>query len=114
MIQAIRLQYRAGIMDYFRWAVTLSLPFRCLVDICGVQYADYVQATWDDAVRAIICKETPIHMVDVDGREYDVRVETASRRASGVFWDVPTNKKQQDIAWSLTLIQVCPDSLCEV
>jgi hypothetical protein len=112
-IQAIRLQHHDSIKDYFRFNLSVNLPAECLHDACRVLVPGYDRDTYDAWVRDAVCSEVPVSFVDVDGHQYYVRVETASRRTTPTV--VPTTgQRSADIVWSLVLSELHPDSLCDL
>jgi len=114
IINAIRLQHHDYIQDYYRFNLTVGLPGDCLTDACGALVTGYNRATYDMWIRDAVCKTVPVSFVDCDGQQYYVRVESASRRMTNMGSIPTTGSRNLDIAWSLVLTQLEPDSICDI
>ncbi len=108
----IRLQHYDYIKDYNRFSLSLLLPFDCMRDVCGEIVPGYVQENYDALLLASICKSVPIEFVDVDGKVYMVRIDSASRRTSNIGGSPVDGTKSYDITWSLVLTQLLPETVC--
>lgn len=103
-VKAIGLRYTPRLIDRNRWSITVKLPKWELYDANGAEVESYDQQEWDEHLKTLRKRETPVKFRDLDGDETWVLVTGASRRIHSV--GVDDGRVTYDVDWSFALTEV--------